>query len=217
MMRTMLLAAVAAGGLIAGSATAQTISNAPTDGSISAFGVPNTLTYGQVFTAPVTGTLSSFTLSLNGGVGALFGGVGTWNGGSSFAFGYGSPTNLYQSANVASSGAQAFTFTPNVAVVAGQQYVAYISAFGVAGASGTTSMPGGTSAPGIDYFVWNNTSDARGNTSWNYFGDLGNALFSATFNGGVPEPATWALMILGFGAIGGALRRKRITSNVRFA
>ena len=27
--------------------------------------------------------------------------------------------------------------------------------------------------------------------------------------GGVPEPATWALMILGFGAVGGAMRRRR--------
>lgn len=34
---------------------------------------------------------------------------------------------------------------------------------------------------------------------------------AATFNvvGGVPEPTTWALMLLGFGAIGGALRRQR--------
>ena len=32
----------------------------------------------------------------------------------------------------------------------------------------------------------------------------------------VPEPATWALMILGFGAIGGAMRRKTKAS-VRFA
>ena len=34
--------------------------------------------------------------------------------------------------------------------------------------------------------------------------------------GAVPEPATWALMILGFGAIGGAMRRKTKAS-VRFA
>ena len=27
--------------------------------------------------------------------------------------------------------------------------------------------------------------------------------------GAVPEPATWAFMILGFGAIGGAMRRQR--------
>ena len=33
---------------------------------------------------------------------------------------------------------------------------------------------------------------------------------------GVPEPATWAMMVLGFGAVGGALRR-RTTARVRFA
>jgi hypothetical protein len=34
----------------------------------------------------------------------------------------------------------------------------------------------------------------------------------------VPEPATWALMILGFGAVGGAMRRRRAaTTTVRFA
>lgn len=34
--------------------------------------------------------------------------------------------------------------------------------------------------------------------------------------GAVPEPATWALMIVGFGAVGGAMRRKR-SATVRFA
>ena len=33
-------------------------------------------------------------------------------------------------------------------------------------------------------------------------------LFSTGAPGGVPEPATWALMILGFGGIGAAMRRK---------
>jgi hypothetical protein len=28
--------------------------------------------------------------------------------------------------------------------------------------------------------------------------------------GGVPEPATWAMMLVGFGAAGAALRRRRI-------
>ncbi|HEX7947292.1 MAG TPA: PEPxxWA-CTERM sorting domain-containing protein, partial [Phenylobacterium sp.] len=28
--------------------------------------------------------------------------------------------------------------------------------------------------------------------------------------GGVPEPATWAMMILGFGGIGAVLRRRRV-------
>jgi hypothetical protein len=41
---------------------------------------------------------------------------------------------------------------------------------------------------------------------------LGQLLF-----GGVPEASTWALMILGFGAVGAALRRQRkVTTAVRF-
>jgi len=34
--------------------------------------------------------------------------------------------------------------------------------------------------------------------------------FSATFSGAVPEPTTWALMILGFGGAGAMLRRRRL-------
>ena len=35
---------------------------------------------------------------------------------------------------------------------------------------------------------------------------------------GVPEPATWAMMILGMGAVGGAMRRRRsVAAKVRFA
>lgn len=30
--------------------------------------------------------------------------------------------------------------------------------------------------------------------------------------GGVPEPATWALMIMGFGAVGGAMRRRKVAT-----
>ena len=33
--------------------------------------------------------------------------------------------------------------------------------------------------------------------------------FSGALGGGVPEPATWALMISGFGMVGGAMRRRR--------
>jgi hypothetical protein len=32
----------------------------------------------------------------------------------------------------------------------------------------------------------------------------------------VPEPATWALMILGFGLVGGVLRRKERETRVRY-
>ncbi|MFT3977957.1 MAG: DVUA0089 family protein [Sphingomonas bacterium] len=39
---------------------------------------------------------------------------------------------------------------------------------------------------------------------------------SAVGPGAVPEPATWAMMILGFGAIGFAMRRARVRSDLRF-
>lgn len=39
----------------------------------------------------------------------------------------------------------------------------------------------------------------------NSFAQIGGQL---TLTGAIPEPATWALFILGFGAIGGALRRR---------
>lgn len=184
-----------------------TISNTATGVPVSPFGSPDTLTYGEVFTAPITGKLTSFTLSLNGGVGALDGGVGTWNGTSTPGLGFGSPTNQYLSGDMVSLVASAYTFTPNIKVTAGQNYVAYLTVFGVAGANATTSMPLGNNASGVDYFVFNNGSSPFGNTSWNYFFDNSNALFSATF-AAVPAPAS--LSLLGLGAVAlTALRRKR--------
>ena len=45
-----------------------------------------------------------------------------------------------------------------------------------------------------------------------------NITLGSAVAGGVPEPTTWALMILGFGAIGGAMRRRQsVTAKVRFA
>jgi hypothetical protein len=37
------------------------------------------------------------------------------------------------------------------------------------------------------------------------------------FNSAVPEPSTWAMMIGGFGIVGGAMRRRRSTTTVTFA
>jgi hypothetical protein len=53
-------------------------------------------------------------------------------------------------------------------------------------------------------------------------GMASNANFTFTSNvsavaGAVPEPATWALMILGMGAVGFAMRRRNTTTRVRFA
>lgn len=43
-----------------------------------------------------------------------------------------------------------------------------------------------------------------------------NGSFGASLAGAVPEPGTWALLILGFGAVGGAMRRRQQVS-VRYA
>ena len=46
--------------------------------------------------------------------------------------------------------------------------------------------------------------------------NLDNARFG-TVAAAVPEPSVWALMVLGFGAIGGAMRRRRNPANMRRA
>jgi hypothetical protein len=212
--RAVLALAVYFASITAADATVVTLDNSPPNlNHIGSFGVPDTQTYGEVFTAPITGELTSFTLRLDNGVGSLYGGVGTWNGTSSFGLGFGSPTNLYQSANVPSLAGGAYTFTPDVFVTAGQQYVAYLSVFADTAATGEATMPLSNNAvPGIDYFVWNNTTDPRGNPSWNYFYDtvdfgIGTAQFAATFVS-APEPTTLALFGTGLFGLGLMRRRK---------
>ncbi|MFM9828693.1 MAG: PEPxxWA-CTERM sorting domain-containing protein [Sphingomonas sp.] len=42
-------------------------------------------------------------------------------------------------------------------------------------------------------------------------------LDNVSVTGAIPEPATWAMMIVGFGAVGGAMRTRRSKVSVRFA
>jgi hypothetical protein len=190
------------------------ISNTPNGFSWGNFGTPNTTTYGEVFTAPISGELTSFTLYLNGRIGNLIGGVGVWNGA-------GVSSVLYTSAPTASGTSN--TFAPNVAVVAGQEYVAFLSVDGVSGAAGLTTMPTGTVVSGLDSFVYNNTTGGStyASSAWNGVGPWGDprfvdAEFSATFASAVPEPSTWAMMILCFLGLGYMAHRRK-NSTVRFA
>jgi hypothetical protein len=52
-------------------------------------------------------------------------------------------------------------------------------------------------------------------TSVTFYGSGSQELDNITVNGGVPEPASWAMMLGGFGLVGGAMRRRRTA--VRFA
>lgn len=57
--------------------------------------------------------------------------------------------------------------------------------------------------------VFDVTGDPDG-LLFNYGGDGGQAIFSYSATGGVPEAATWAMMIAGFGLVGVTLRRKAL-------
>jgi hypothetical protein len=198
-------------------ASADTISSGPPNGGGSPFGTPNTQIYGEAFIAPVTGTLSSFTLFLNSfGVTFLYGGVGTWNGSAETAVLYTSPT---VSGLVGLVGNTPFTFAPNISVTAGQEYVAYLSVFGI-DSSGQTSMPITTNAAPdlLGWAFWNNPGSGDPITqpgSWTLEGV--NAEFSATIDPvAVPGPVVGAglpgLLLASGGLLGWWRRRNAATA-----
>jgi len=55
------------------------------------------------------------------------------------------------------------------------------------------------------------------NSSWNSFPLNTGLNIQGTAFGGVPEPMSWALMILGFGVIGSAMRRRKTSLRVTYA
>jgi hypothetical protein len=88
---------------------------------------------------------------------------------------------------------------------------------------------GGVVAGSLDWDVPTQIVTAANGTKYSVsFGDLSGATFGARavapvtvklISGAVPEPATWALMIVGFGTVGAAMRRRRSAerTTVRFA
>ncbi len=93
--------------------------------------------------------------------------------------------------------------------------------FGIEGGGFTTDFD---DLRGAQLFTGPNTSPTfrLGNFDLSRFDDAGNLTFAgnltiADLAAAVPEPATWALMILGFGAVGAALRRRRVTTRISFA
>lgn len=94
--------------------------------------------------------------------------------------------------------------------VANIDHQAWSSIWGVAG--GTKFADNYKVSSSGSYLQYGDTSayvrdNARGEQYTNY---------AFSISGGVPEPATWGMMILGLGAIGAQMRRKRVKTAVRF-
>ena len=103
-------------------------------------------------------------------------------------------------------------------------YGAFVAGIQVnGGALGSFNFNGVASGAGDDSTIFAGVlSDAYDITSITFTMDGGGASFAigqlvfGAGNGGVPEPATWAMMIAGFGMAGAAMRR-RVRTSVSFA
>ena len=204
--------AVALAATTASASTISTLSQWDNSTSINSWGGGATNTYGEVLVAPGS-SLTSFTFQANNGgletnyVAEVYAWSGsTTSGGQVGAALYSGPASVLAGFN----GFQAVTVnTGGVAVTPGQRYAILLydnSADGVNATWGLTPPFGAHPdvAGDVGFFFNNGPSDGNGT-----FDDFGSLAYSATFAGGVPEPATWAMMIVGFGAIGVGARRRR--------
>jgi len=75
------------------------------------------------------------------------------------------------------------------------------------------SAPGVFTLSGLGFLGDTFTVTAVRNNSWVFLSEVS---FASKGTGVVPEPASWALMLGGFGLVGGAMRSRRRTSAVSF-
>lgn len=66
----------------------------------------------------------------------------------------------------------------------------------------------------FDAIGYNLALDSRGASYLTSTGQIYTRFANA---GAVPEPATWAMMLMGFGLVGGAMRRRKVSTTVSFA
>ncbi len=217
-----LAASIGVAGVSAGSAHAVTIAN-PTNSYGSPYlsgqltGGNQTQYFGETFTTPIAGDLTNFQFTLNASdLQSVYGIVFKWDGSR--------PTDELYRSDVRSGAAGLFAFDPTgIKLMQGETYFAFISTFGLADNAGLatvgTCLPfagcGSNSIPNLGTLVTGNV--LADGPVFNSLGYL-DATFSVTIAAtAVPEPTSWALMILGMGAAGCMLRRRNGTPRVAYA
>lgn len=185
-------------------------------GGISPFGSQNTATYGQTFTVGADNHLDSFSMFLRGRAGGngtldLRGYVGAWDGSKVSAILFSSATQTMN----ADGALQEFMFAPNINLMSGARYVAFLSVSELAAQSESLFlMPYGgfgvNTFSGGEFVYYNNGTNfaALSSTGWDCadscgFGDVWLKASLST----VPEPATLALV--GLGLVGLSLGRRK--------
>jgi hypothetical protein len=217
LIKKILVSMICALGIAATSAQAGvTYTSTPSGSAASPFGVPDTTTYGQVFTVPTDGNtrLDSFSFFISGSLLKAYGGVAAWTGtGAGPALFASSPFKAnYNSAT------EVTVDTGGLNLLAGQQYIAYFSTAGIAGNSGWDSMEfgsvSGAASSVFEGIAWDNGEGASPNHD-DWFGGqnedwitfAGSLSFSAPPSN-VPEPASLALLGVGMAGLAGVRRRK---------
>ena len=197
---------------------ADTVLSASQSDQIKPWGVTDTATYGQTITTPTTGTeLTSFTFYL----GPQYSGSGpinyqayvyAWDGTTNMATG----SALYQSSMSTFTPNVSFnpvTFTPDINLTAGDQYVLFFSTSGLQSGQPDSTIYWGYS-PSDPYtgggFVFLNNGDDQSqwtSTAWSV--TIVDLAFTADFASPVPEPRLAVLLCgMGFCLVAYRLRKR---------
>ncbi|SIO08964.1 PEP-CTERM protein-sorting domain-containing protein [Parasphingorhabdus marina DSM 22363] len=202
-------------------AAAQNIDNTTggSSGNIQRFGSTNTATYGQLFNAGGS-AINSFSLFLGdrvSGAGDLDfkGYLGTWDGTKVGSVLYSSDLRSHGDA-----GLTEYMFnTGGLGLTTGNTYVAFLSISDLgAQPVSTFNMPFANDDIDGNFVFLNNGTNFGGLTTNTWSSRSSDIFFKANFGmGAVPEPATWAFMIFGFGAVGAAMRRRKQNVKVSYA